>query len=184
MIRLIGVIAALFLSLSVSATHAEDGRSHVSKAALQAYFDTPDKGREVFVWRDVTAWHVEIATDYGLGGTQPLKPDKSDPTELWDALFLLKYFVKADFVDTDRFRRLYPTIARRVLSRYSSFPCPEKNDGEKPAICILGLLAEQHSLTFYTVSTDEGYRCLSPLSKDFKTTEAPQKCVNLLKGRR
>lgn len=174
------LIAVLILSVTSAAVDASE--TDESELALRRFFDPERIGKRVTVWNFKGVRHIEIDTDYGLLITRPGLANSQGDSVLWDALLLLKQYVDVDNVNTDRFVVRYGSYAKEVLERYSHFDCSGAANERSHAACIVRNLAAVHSLSFYLVTTDEGFRCTSLLStSDFKTPIGKPKCIDMVK---
>lgn len=179
-IRVAAVVVAMSLSPGIWAA-----TTPTAKAALQAYFDSPENSRRMYVWADKSGHYVEVSTDYGLLGVGPVSSDSAGRQSLWDAMFLLKYYIDLDNVDTDKFRALHAPTAGRIVETYSQLGCSAGNDPEAKATCLVRELSKKYGLSFFAVRTDEGYRCSIRLSDaDFKTPTGSRRCVDLIKRKK
>jgi len=179
-IRVTAVVVAMSLSSGICAA-----ATPTAKAALQAYFNSPENSRRIYVWASKSAYHVKVSSDYGLLGVRPISSNSSDRQPLWDAMFLLKYYIDVDNVDTDKFRASYASTAQRTMEAYSQLGCSAANGAEAMATCLVRELSKRHGLSFFSVRTDEGYRCSVRLAdEDFKTPKGTRRCVDLKKQKR
>jgi hypothetical protein len=124
---------------------------------------------------------VEISTDYGLRAVYEGASERTT-NAVYDALFLLKYFVDVDVTDTARFRKNYAGRLDAILS--SDPKCKAVDDDLKRAVCVIKNISSTHQVRFYFVRTDEGFECSTPLRpSDFMPDRSREQCIRVRKAR-